>query len=153
MKRIKSLLREVKNNIRGHHKRRTWVHKLFGAREQTQGFTKYSVVTAVYNAAPYLDDYFYSLTTQRLNFQNNIQLILVNDGSTDNTESVIKKWQKKFPDNIVYLYQDNQGANFARNAGLSFVKNPWVTFIDSDDFVHTQLFLACGSAVAGSRSF
>ncbi|MDR2341778.1 MAG: CDP-glycerol glycerophosphotransferase family protein [Campylobacteraceae bacterium] len=101
---------------------------------------KYSVVTAVYNTEKYLNDYFKSLTRQTLDFKKHIELILVDDGSTDNSAKIIKKWQKKFPKNITYIYQENQKQAMARNNGLSIVKNPWVTFIDSDDFVHFDYF-------------
>jgi glycosyltransferase involved in cell wall biosynthesis/CDP-glycerol glycerophosphotransferase (TagB/SpsB family) len=101
---------------------------------------KYSVVTAVYNVEKYLDDYFKSITRQTLDFKGHIQLILVDDGSVDKSAQIIKKWQKKFPDNITYIYQENQGAAIARNNGIPLVKNDWVTFIDSDDFVSPDYF-------------
>ncbi|MDR1284615.1 MAG: bifunctional glycosyltransferase family 2 protein/CDP-glycerol:glycerophosphate glycerophosphotransferase [Campylobacteraceae bacterium] len=101
---------------------------------------KYSVVTATYNSEKYLDDYFKSLTRQTLDFKKHIELILVDDGSTDKSAKIIKKWQKKFPKNITYIYQENQGQGAARNRGLPIIKNPWVTFIDSDDFVHFDYF-------------
>jgi glycosyltransferase involved in cell wall biosynthesis len=108
--------------------------------KKPDSYLKYSVVTAVYNTEKYLNDYFKSLTRQTLDFKKHIELILVDDGSTDNSAKIIKKWQKKFPDNITYIYQENQGQAAARNNGLSIVKNPWVTFTDSDDFVHFDYF-------------
>ena len=139
-KKIKILLQGLRNIIQGHWKNGAWCNFFFWRRKVLSGYTKYSVVTPAYNVELYLDDYFNSLVSQKLDFVNNIQLILVDDGSTDGTAKKIAQWQKKFPDNIVYLYQDNQGPNFARNAGIRFVKKPWVTFIDSDDFVHTDYF-------------
>lgn len=100
----------------------------------------YSVVTAVYNSAPYLDDYFRSLTNQRLSFRKHLQLILVDDGSVDGSSVIIKQWQQKFPENIIYISQENAGPGAARNTGLSFVTARWVTFIDSDDFVNKSYF-------------
>lgn len=100
----------------------------------------YTVVSAVYNSEKYLDDYFESLVNQSLNFKKHIHLILVDDGSTDNSADIIKKWQKKYPNNITYIYKENGGISSARNLGLQHVQTEWVTFIDSDDFVEHDYF-------------
>ena len=64
------------------------------------GRNNFTVVSAVYNVERYLNDYFQSLTDQSLNFKKNIHLIMVDDGSTDNSAEIIKEWQKKYPHNI-----------------------------------------------------
>lgn len=87
-----------------------------------QGFSKYAIVSAVYNVEKYLDDYFKSILNQRLDFKNNILIICVDDGSTDNSAKIIKKYQKKYPQNIFYLYKENGGQASARNLGLEFLK-------------------------------
>lgn len=107
---------------------------------QYQGQYQYTVVSAVYNVEKYLDEYFTSLIQQTLNFKKSIRLILVDDGSTDTSAQIIKKWQKKYPENIHYIYKENGGQASARNLGLQFVKTEWVTFIDPDDFVSKQYF-------------
>lgn len=107
----------------------------------------FSVVTAVYNTEKYLDDYFKSLTRQTLDFRKHIRLILVDDGSTDSSAAIIKKWQKKYPDNIVYISQKNQGVAVARNTGFALAEDLWVTFIDSDDFVHPNYFYHVATAI------
>ncbi len=112
-----------------------------GRPARKNGFSGYTVVTAVYNAEKYLDDYFRTLTGQTLDFQKHIRLILVDDGSTDGSAAVIKAWQKRFPENITYLHQENSGQGAARNLGLPLVATPWVTFIDADDFVDVNYFL------------
>lgn len=94
----------------------------------------------MYNVGRYLDDYFKSFVNQKLNFKKHIQLILVDDGSTDNSAQIIKKWQEKYPDNITYFWKENGGQASARNIGLKHVKTDWVTFIDSDDFVSPDYF-------------
>lgn len=104
------------------------------------GNFEYTVVSAVYNVGKYLDQYFDSLVNQTLSFKKHIHLILVDDGSTDNSAAIIKKWQKKYPNNITYIYKENGGISSARNLGLQHVKTKWVTFIDSDDFVHSDYF-------------
>lgn len=109
-------------------------------RKRRHGKYTYTVVSAVYNTAQYLDDFFNSLRKQTLNFRNNIQIVIVDDGSTDNTAEMIKKWQHRYPHNITYVFQGNSGPGAARRRGLELVKTPWVTFIDSDDFVHPAYF-------------
>lgn len=100
----------------------------------------FSVVMACYNCENYLDENITSLINQTLNFKDNIQLILVNDGSTDNTEEICLKYQKKYPENIIYLKQDNQGQGAARNLGLNYAKGKYINFIDSDDKVSKDTF-------------
>lgn len=65
--------------------------------KKVAGHYQYTVVSAVYNVGRYLDDYFKSLVNQRLDFKKHIQLVLVDDGSTDNSVDIIKNWQKKIP--------------------------------------------------------
>ncbi|EHC1386915.1 TPA: CDP-glycerol:glycerophosphate glycerophosphotransferase [Campylobacter lari] len=110
-----------------------------------KGFTQYTIISAVYNVEKYLDDYFNSIINQRLDFKKNIFMILVDDGSTDNSASIVKKYQKKYPKNIVYLYKENGGQASARNLGLKYMqennyKTPWVTFTDPDDFLDRNYF-------------
>ncbi|SHN49093.1 CDP-glycerol glycerophosphotransferase family protein [Desulfovibrio litoralis] len=109
-------------------------------KKHKNGQYQYSVVVSVYNVEKYLDDFFKSIVDQTLDFKSHIWLILVDDGSTDSSASIIKKWQKLYPDNITYLYKENGGLNSARNYGLKRVKTPWVTFIDPDDFVDVTYF-------------
>lgn len=106
------------------------------------GDNKFTVVSAVYNVDKYLEQYFDSLVNQRLDFKNNIQLVLVDDGSPDNSAQIIRSWQKKYPNNITYVKKENGGQASARNYGMQFVKTEWVTFIDPDDFVDFDYFLS-----------
>jgi glycosyltransferase involved in cell wall biosynthesis len=124
----------------------------FCFRREKAGFSAYSVVSAVYNSAPYLDDFFRSLTRQSLDFRRHIQLVMVDDGSTDDSAAVIEKWRKRYPGNITLLRRENGGAGSARNAGLPLARHPWVTFIDSDDFVHPDYFLQVDEALKARRS-
>lgn len=105
-----------------------------------RGSNNFTVISAVYNVEKYLDDYFKSLVNQSLSFKRHIQLILVDDGSTDSSASIIKKWQEKYPKNITYLYKENGGQASARNLGIEHIRTEWVTFVDPDDFINSQYF-------------
>lgn len=100
----------------------------------------FSVVMACYNCENYLDETINSLLNQTLSFKDNIQLILVNDGSADNTEEICQKYLSQYPENIIYLYQENQGQGSARNFGLKHAKGKYLNFLDSDDKVSKDTF-------------
>ncbi|EAB5237876.1 CDP-glycerol:glycerophosphate glycerophosphotransferase [Campylobacter jejuni] len=110
-----------------------------------KAYNKYVIVSAVYNVEKYLDNFFKSVINQRLDFKSSIYLICVDDGSTDNSANIIKKYQNKYPKNIIYLYKENGGQASARNLGLKYLKEndlniPWVTFTDPDDFLDRDYF-------------
>ncbi|MDY6462452.1 CDP-glycerol glycerophosphotransferase family protein [Acinetobacter faecalis] len=116
----------------------TKITKLNPIKSKTKN--KFTIVSAVYNVSKYLDDYFESIVNQSVSFKDSIYIICVDDGSTDNSADIIKKWQKKYPKNIQYIYKENGGQSSARNLGLDYVKTDWVTFIDADDFLHINFF-------------
>lgn len=101
---------------------------------------KYAVVSAVYNVEKYLDYFFRTLTRQTIGFSENIHLVMVDDGSTDSSAEIVKKWQEKFPKNITYIYKENGGQASARNVGLEIIESDYVTFVDPDDFVALDYF-------------
>ena len=94
---------------------------------------KFSVVMPIYNVEKYLEDSIKSVTNQTIGFRENIQLILVNDGSKDNSEQICIKYKKMFPDNIIYICQENSGVSAARNSGSKYIEGKYVNFLDSDD--------------------
>ncbi len=112
---------------------------------------RFSVVSAVYNVEKYLDDYFTSLTKQTLDFRAHVELIVVDDGSTDRSAKIIRRWQKKFPKNIVYIRKENGGPGSARNLGLARASHDWVTFVDPDDFVADDYFAVVSDAIERHR--
>lgn len=104
------------------------------------GTNNFTVISAVYNVDKYLEEYFKSLINQSLSFRKHIKLILVDDGSTDNSLNIINKWKQRYPNNIFCISKKNGGQASARNLGLNYVKTEWVTFIDPDDFVSLNYF-------------
>lgn len=94
---------------------------------------RFSVVIPIYNVAEYLEEAIESVIGQDIGFEENIQMILVNDGSTDESEKICKKYTGKYPENIIYVKQDNQGVSAARNHGMQKVQGKYVNFLDGDD--------------------
>lgn len=121
------------------------------------GYAKYAIISAVYNVEKYLDEFLLSIVNQKLDFENNIYLICVDDGSSDSSASIIKKYQAKFPNNIIYIHKENGGQGSARNLGLEFLKNSgiqanWVTFCDPDDFLDRNYFYVVDNFLKNSSS-
>lgn len=96
---------------------------------------KVNCIVPVYNVARYLPDALNSIFNQTIGFEN-INLVIVNDGSTDETDIVVGVFRRMYPD-IVYLQQKNQGVSAARNAGLDFCQEnfsaSYTCFLDGDD--------------------
>ncbi len=92
---------------------------------------KISIIIPIYNTEIYLEDAINSVINQTIGFEN-IQLILVNDGSVDNSEKICLKYKNLYK-NIIYLKQENRGVSSARNNGLKHVEGKYVNCMDSDD--------------------
>lgn len=103
---------------------------------------KFSVITPIYMVEEYLEKTIESVVKQTIGFEKNIQLILVNDGSPDNSDIICKKYKEKYPENIIYIEKDNGGVSSARNEGFKYAKGKYVNFLDSDDIWDTKAFKA-----------
>lgn len=93
--------------------------------DQKQSYTV-SVVIPAYNAQDYIGRAIDSVLAQTLPPD---EIIVVDDGSTDNTARVVKSYGSK----VRYIHQENAGASVARNAGIDAAAGPWIAFLDSDD--------------------
>lgn len=100
---------------------------------------KVSVILPVYNVGPYLDEALLSLTNQTL---REIEIIAVNDGSTDNSEDILRRHQASDP-RIRYFNQTNQGQSAARNLALQHATGQYIYFMDSDDVIAPDALAAC----------
>ena len=94
---------------------------------------KISVIVPIYNVEDYLAEALESVINQTMDFESGVQLILINDGSQDSSEEICKKYQKKYPENITYIYKENGGVSSARNMGFDYAEGKYVTFLDPDD--------------------
>ena len=93
---------------------------------------KLSIIIPVYNVYDYIEQCLKSVVNQTL---KEIEVIIVNDGSPDNSQEIIDKYQKKYPKLIKSFIKENGGQGTARNLGLEHAKGKYVSFIDSDDFI------------------
>lgn len=100
---------------------------------------KISVLVAVYNSENYLDRCIKSLINQTY---KNIEIILVNDGSKDNSLKICEKY-KRIDERIQLITQANQGLSGARNTGIRYAKGDYISFIDGDDWLETTCFENC----------
>lgn len=95
-----------------------------------------SVIVPVYNVEKYLDRCVRSIVDSEY---KNLQIILVDDGSFDNSPKLCDKWRKA-DKRIEVIHKSNGGLSSARNAGLQKVRGEYISFIDSDDYIHPQMF-------------
>lgn len=94
-----------------------------------------SIIIPVYNVASYLDECLNSVINQTY---NNLEIILIDDGSTDDSLEICNLFAKK-DKRIKVLHQDNAGVSSARNRGLNIITGKYVLFIDSDDKIESNM--------------
>ena len=98
---------------------------------------KVSVVVPVYNVERYLERCLDSLVYQTL---KDIEIIVVNDGSTDKSEVIIQKYAKSYPKKVFAFNKPNGGLSDARNYGIGKCHSDYIGFVDSDDYVDLDMF-------------
>lgn len=91
-----------------------------------------TIIVPAYNVEAYIEECLNSLVNQTV---RNHKIIIVNDGSTDKTEEKCLKYKEEYEELITYVYQDNKGLGGARNTGMQYVDTPYLTFLDSDDWL------------------
>ena len=95
-----------------------------------------SIVVPVYNVEKYLSQCLDSILTQTY---KNLEIILVDDGSTDKSGSICDSYKKKDP-RIVVIHKENGGLSDARNAGVAICKGDFISFVDSDDYLSPYFY-------------
>ncbi|WP_294225774.1 glycosyltransferase [uncultured Chryseobacterium sp.] len=103
----------------------------------TNTLPKVSVIVPVYNVEKYLAKCLDSLISQTY---QNIEILIVNDGSTDNSSQVIRTYSIKYPEKIRSFTKENGGLSDARNFGIDRATGDYIGFVDSDDYVTPVMF-------------
>ena len=98
---------------------------------------KVSVIVPVYNVEKYVEKCLKSLVNQTM---QEIEIIVVDDGSKDGSKSIVDNYIKKYPDKIKYLYKENGGLSSARNFGIPYANGEYIAFLDSDDYVEPTMY-------------
>ena len=98
---------------------------------------KVSIIVPVYNTEKYLRKCLTSLVNQTL---SDIEIIIVNDGSPDNSKKIVEKYLKEYPDKVKYFEQPNGGQGSARNLGLTKASGRFIGYVDSDDYVDLSMY-------------
>lgn len=100
---------------------------------------RFSIVSAIYNVDRYLEDFLTSLERQSIGMKN-LDVILVDDGSTDGSFATIQTFAEKHPGSVRAFTKNNGGQGSARNFGLDHARGEWVCFADPDDFLNDDYF-------------
>ena len=98
---------------------------------------KVSIVVPIYNLEKYIPRCLDALVNQTL---EDIEIILVNDGSKDGSKEIAMKYTEKYPNKIVYLEKQNGGLSDARNYGMKHTNGDYIAFLDSDDYVELNTY-------------
>lgn len=96
-----------------------------------------SIIVPVYNMEKYLRKCLDSLVNQTY---NDIEIICVNDGSTDKSQDILEQYKNKYPKIIKVINKENGGLSDARNTGIKKAKGDYIGFVDSDDWVELDMF-------------
>ena len=98
---------------------------------------KLSIIIPVYNTEKHLKKCFDSIINQN---NSEIEVVVVNDGSTDNSEVIIKEYISKYKDVFTYYKKDNTGVSDTRNFGIEKASGKYIMFLDSDDYIDKKLY-------------
>ena len=96
---------------------------------------KISVIVPIFNVEKYLKECLESIINQTF---KDIEIICINDGSTDNSLDILNQYAEK-DNRIKVITQSNQGLSAARNTGIKYANGEYISFIDSDDYIDTSL--------------
>jgi glycosyltransferase EpsH len=97
---------------------------------------KVSIIVPVYNVEKYIDKCLKSLVNQTL---KEIEIIVINDGSPDNSQKIIDKYVKKYPTKVKSFITENGGQGSARNFGIQKAQGEYILYVDSDDYIELNM--------------
>ena len=98
---------------------------------------KLSIIVPVYNTEKHLKKCFDSIINQN---NSEIEVVVINDGSTDNSEVIIKEYTEQYKDVFKYYKKDNSGVADTRNFGIEKATGEYIMFLDSDDYIDKKLY-------------
>ena len=98
---------------------------------------KVSVIVPVYNVEAYLERCLDSLVKQTL---EEMEIIVVNDGTKDNSQAIIDRYAAAYPQKVISLIKENGGLSDARNYGIPYAHGEYIGFVDSDDYVDADMY-------------
>ena len=93
---------------------------------------KFSIIIPAFNVESYIHECINSIINQEIDF-NDYEIIIVDDGSTDNSANIAKEFVNNHP-TVKYFYKNNGGLSSARNYGIKKASGDYIIFLDSDDF-------------------
>lgn len=102
---------------------------------------RFTVVSAVYNVAPYLREFIDSLEAQTFGLHD-VEILMVDDGSKDDSPQILAAWAERRPETVRVITQANAGQGAARNAGIAAARGEWITFPDPDDVLDPNYLAA-----------
>jgi GT2 family glycosyltransferase len=98
---------------------------------------RFSMVIAAYNVGRYLSEFIESVEKQTFALDR-LEVIVVDDGSTDDSLAILQDWQRRRPELVTVVSKPNAGCSSARNAGLPLASGEWITFTDPDDVLDSR---------------
>lgn len=98
---------------------------------------KVSVIVPIYNTEKFLRKCIESIVNQTL---QEIEIILINDGSTDNSHNICLEYTEKYPEKIRYINNKNIGCSATRNLGIELARGEYIAFVDSDDYIEKEMY-------------
>lgn len=98
---------------------------------------KVSVIVPIYNTEKFLKKCIESIVNQTL---QEIEIILINDGSTDNSHYICLEYAEKYPKKIKYMNNKNIGCSATRNLGIELANGEYIAFVDSDDYIEKEMY-------------
>lgn len=98
---------------------------------------KVSVIVPIYNTEKFLRKCIESIINQTL---QEIEIILINDGSTDNSHNICLEYAEKYPEKVRYINNKNIGCSATRNLGIELAKGEFIAFVDSDDYIEKEMY-------------
>ena len=104
-----------------------------------RAYPKISVIVPIYNVEKYLEKCLGSIINQTY---KNLEIICVNDGSTDNSLEILKKYSNQ-DSRIIIIDKKNGGLSSARNEGLKIATGEFIGFVDSDDYIESNTYEEC----------